>query len=1070
MFRPTSEKKMTYYIPPDYLDNIKDRSLAETLRQAILIMQQDKLDVATGFFHPDVWSALGTALPELQEFRLLLGKAPELESPNTGTIDLHAHYRHKLQGDLETLPFNPKYAALIDGLLEFLRRDSVQIKLYPRFLHAKAYIFPRLAIVGSSNFTGAGLHREAELNMVNKSDTVAKSLKEEWFEPFWNQAEEYKDELLRTLEESKFGTAPYTPFDVLIKALYEYFKDRLAAEHPEAHLGVNLATFQQEGLREAVRLLDRHRGVIVADAVGLGKTYIGMGLLEHYLLRHRSKGRIPRGLIICPAQLRDLVWLPKLDEYGIKAVVRSMEEISRVDFPWQDYRDYDFVLVDEAHNFRNPGTGRYQNLHKLISTGKREKYVALMTATPINNSIWDLYHQIMLITRGSESYYRDYGFHNLKGYFQRVSESEVELFDLLEQTTVRRSRYDIKKRQQAGEIITLPGKGEIHFPERELCSINYSLENTYRGFYNEISEQIEKLALVSYNIDQFRRAPDKESQLQVQRNNALIGILKTTLFKRLESSLRAFEVSVDRQAKFQERFFKLFQQGRLLSSPDHRKLLALEADDADDATIQEFFENLEEVDSAEYDMEAIRKELESDQQALADMLGWTKIIRESVVDSAQQDAKLCALKDELVNHLKGRKVLIFTYYEDTAAYLFKSLKEDAKWLNDAGNPNIEVISGRTSRDRREELVKRFAPVANTPDTEEGLRERTSFQNNPIDILVSTDVLSEGQNLQDAGNLINYDLHWNPVRMIQRAGRIDRLGSPYETLSICNCFPEEGLESLLRLVERLQQRIADIDRTVGLDASVLGEIIHPKSLEDLRRIKRGEKAVLDEYERAAELVSADDMKFPLLEYLQLMGEERVQQIPMGIHSGKRSRLSGTFFAFKARDHHFWRLYPSDGSKPLTEIRRIYKVIECNLDEPRVVPEHNIFPLLEQATGEILQEIKSRQATTRIRPQLQDWNRDFYNALQQPELGVELTEDVRKRVSEVLMNVSLRPFKRDRKLKEINSNYRQSKNTMQLLQDLDAWLVENDLYRDYSDPTQLEQIKEEDLQLVCYELLS
>ncbi|MDI7277951.1 MAG: phospholipase D-like domain-containing protein, partial [Anaerolineae bacterium] len=462
---------MPHYLPPDYLDNTPERGLAGALAGLILDLGQRRLDAATGFFEPGAWRLLHQAFPQLESFRLLLGRVPEIAGPGDDTLDLRQLYRRRLQGDLEALPFDAEYAALVDSLLAFLRRPTVEARLYPSFLHAKAYIFPQVAVVGSSNLTAAGLTRKAELNLVRKEEAVAAALRAEWFERFWAEAEEYKEELIAALERSKFGSAPHTPFEVFIKALYEYFKDRLLVTAPEDGLGVDLASFQQEGLREAIRLLDRHRGVMIADAVGLGKTYIGMGILEHYLLRRRRRGHIPRGLIVCPAQLRDLVWAPRLDEYGIKATLCSMEEMGRQDFQWRAYRGYDLVLVDEAHNFRNPGTGRYQNLSRLICTGRRDKYVILMTATPINNSIWDLYHQVMLMARGSDSYYRDYGISNLNGFFKRVAEGSAELFDLLEQTAVRRSRYDIKKRQEAGEPIILPGKGEVRFPRRELRTI-----------------------------------------------------------------------------------------------------------------------------------------------------------------------------------------------------------------------------------------------------------------------------------------------------------------------------------------------------------------------------------------------------------------------------------------------------------------------------------------------------------------------------------------------------------------------------------------------------------------------
>ncbi|MBI3960670.1 MAG: helicase [Chloroflexi bacterium] len=1054
-------------LPPDYLDNTDRKYLATHLNRLILEWEQRELDIATGFFDPAVWRDVGESFLALTRLRLLLGKTPEVEGLGDDRIDLARYYREQVQGEVEAMPFNREQAALIDGLLAFLCRESVDVRIYPSFLHAKAYLFSRVAIVGSSNFTRAGLYRKAELNMLRMEQAVAQSLRREWFDPFWAEAHPYKEELIATLEASKFGSTQYSPFQVFIKALYEFFKDRLLDATPEAFIGVNLASFQQEGLREAIRLLDRHHGVMVADAVGLGKTYIGMGLLEHYLLRKRRRGYIPRGLVICPAQLRELVWNPKLDEYGIKATVRSMEEMGREDFDWRAYNNYDFVLVDESHNFRKVGTGRYQNLIKLISTGKRDKKVVLMTATPINNSIWDLYSQVMLLSRGSDVYYREYGIANLRGFFQRVGDASAELFDLLELCAVRRSRHDIKKRQEAGESITLPGKGEVRFPDRRLAVIEYSLEATYQGFYEEIAAQIEQLSLVSYNVEQYRRGKDEQV---VERNNALIGIVKTTFLKRLESSLSAFEVSVQRQQRFQTRFFDLLQQGRLLDSPSHRRILALEDEVAPSENVDDIIDSLPTVTASNYDLDAIRESVQQDLDIFAELQAWIDLIREGSGGMAGQDAKLAAIKAELAGSLKGQKVLVFTYYHDTARFLYESLRTDADWQTDAGSPRLELITGATSGPERARIVRHFAPNANTADTDEGWAERKQLLLAEVQLLISTDVLSEGQNLQDAGVLINYDLHWNPVRMIQRAGRIDRLGTNFPLLTIYNCFPDAGLEKLLGLVGRLQRRIADIDRTVGLDASVLGEIVTPKSLEDLRRIKAQDRAILDEYERASELVSTDEMKLPLVYYLQSIGEQQVKGLPLGIHSGKRAALAGTFLAFRARDRHFWRFYPAGGGEVITDKRRIFQLISCRQDEKRIVPEHSIYDLLGQATQEIMRELKSLQGAQRIRPRMTGANQRFYDALNQPSLFEDLPEELRKRVSDVLISTSLVPFRRDRKLKEIENIFKQSGNSQALAEQLDAFFVENELYRDAVEPSVLEQIHEEDLQLVCYEVLT
>ena len=348
-----------------------------------------------------------------------------------------------------------------------------------------------------------------------------------------------------------------------------------------------------------------------------------------------------------------------------------------------------------------------------------------------------------------------------------------------------------------------------------------------------------------------------------------------------------------------------------------------------------------------------------------------------------------------------------------------------------------------------------------------------MQQEELQILISTDVLSEGQNLQDAQVCINYDLHWNPVRMIQRAGRIDRLGALHPVIKIYNFFPEQGLEELLRLVERLQRRIADIGRTVGLDSSVLGEAISIRSLEELRRLKARDRQLLEELEQASELLSIDEMRLPLLAYLQELGKTQIEQIPLGIHSGKRAEIEGVFFSFRAKDRHFWRFYPADGGGAVTDKRRLFRWIRCNKETDRVLPSdfriEGIFPLLERATEEILDELRAQEVRRKIHEPLKGMNLKLYNALNQEDIAQEVPEELRQRLNQVLEKISLKPFERDPILKGIWRNYQETLDPSVLAETLDQFFVESELYRDVSQPI-LERIKGEDLRLVGYLILT
>ena len=417
---------------PDYIDNDRHK-LEAILQELILDDRQTNLDIATGFFRIEAWMRLEVALNQLTNLRLLIGRDPTILPAERSSVDLIKFFRRDIQGQIESSEFNLTYKQQIDRLIAYLQQEHIHVRLYgvnggqASFLHAKAYIFDHYSIIGSSNFTPSGLDGNTELNVLIQQEIFARGLRTDWFNKFWNDPSvdlDYKDKLIHTLEASKFGSKAYTPYQVFIKALYELFKDETQSEGSD-RTTLELASFQQQGFELAVKLIDRHDACMVADAVGLGKTYIGLRLLEHYLQKERRPGYVPRALVICPAQLRDLIWIKKLDDFGIKADIVSQEELGRSSFDIRKYTKYEIIIIDESHNFRNPGTNRYSNLQKLLGTGKRNKKVVLLTATPINNTVYDLYHQMMLMARNTATYYREWGISNLTGYFRDLHKGNI---------------------------------------------------------------------------------------------------------------------------------------------------------------------------------------------------------------------------------------------------------------------------------------------------------------------------------------------------------------------------------------------------------------------------------------------------------------------------------------------------------------------------------------------------------------------------------------------------------------------------------------------------------------------
>ena len=709
---------------PDYIDNSQHK-LEDILKTLIENENQIVLDIATGFFRIEAWLRLEAAMNRLTSLRLLIGRDPAIRplicdhavAAYADRIDLIRYFRKNIQHQLEDEPFKREYKNQIDRLIAYLQQEHIQVRLFgalgekSQFLHAKAYIFDHYSIVGSSNFTPSGISGNTELNILNKQQAIARDLRENWFEKFWKHESvdtDYKSKLIDALDASKFGSKPYTPYQVFLKALYELFKDDAIVGEGD-RTALELASFQQEGFERAVRLIEKHRGCIVADAVGLGKTYIGLRVLDYYLIKDRRPGHVPRALVLCPAQLRDLVWIKKLDEFGIKADVVSQEAVSRKDFDFQRYSNYDIVVVDESHSFRNSASNRFGNLLKLINTGKRNKRVLLLTATPINNSVFDLYHQILLLTRGDDKYYREYGVSNLQGYFRALAKGEVEITELLLQTIVRRSRQDVIRRQKAGEEIRIAGK-LIRFPKRELEQFTYNFEASFFGLYSSIANQIDRLHLAPYNLKAFKKRTSKEEKNEIKRNDALVALQKALYLKRLESSLLAFGNSIRNQRDFQARFYEIFtREGKLLDSKNFRKLvMATQTDEDEKESISSIIDSLDEIDSGGYQAGHLRSHIESDLAILNNILQSLDKIQQSVEEDRDYDRKLIAFKELLSNNLKGQKILVFSYFKDTAKYLYNELIKDKNWFAQMEEPAIELITGDTPGKQREIKVKHLA--------------------------------------------------------------------------------------------------------------------------------------------------------------------------------------------------------------------------------------------------------------------------------------------------------------------------------------------------------------------------
>ena len=1027
------------------------------------------LDVATAYFNVRGFTLLREGLKNLGSFRLLLGDEPH-DGPRIG---LRPRSALGLSRALNAAPFDEATLLAVEDLVAFLRRDMVQVRAYQQeFLHAKSYIFygdppvggadrfqPIAAIVGSSNFTGAGLTTNRELNLSHKtalteeemarigpppvdgaqdmelrrqlmSGVGAQAIAEldRWFREHWAESRDFKEELIDLLDASKFGQKEYSPYEVYMKALFEYFKDDLGADQPAlGKSAVELSEFQEDAVAKARRILARYDGVLIGDSVGLGKTWIGKKLLEDYAYHLRQKA-----LVVCPASLRQM-WTAELRDATIPGAVVSQEELGQADYDPGVAGDADVILIDESHNFRNRSTQRYENLERVISAnagrgrdGSRKKLI-LLTATPINNNIFDLYNQIALITRGDRSYFSGAGIGDLYRFFlnarRNVADREIgsALFNLLEEVVIRRTRAFVRKNYPEAMI---DGR-KITWPERRLKTVRYDLESTYGGIYDKVVAAIENLRLATYQLETYKKAGVARNEFEQGREEALAGIFRSRYLKRFESSVDAFRISVRRALEFTKTFESYLLDGRLLDSASFQKAMRyLSREDEEEETTpagradqldaneeaRRLMDTLPALDTAKYDLRRIHQALQHDVESLA---GIWRLIEGITPD---RDAKLDELKSLLSSDLKGKKVIVFTYYRDTARYLYRELAGDrgGEFRRRAGDPNIRRMDGGASPKDRVRLIQRFAPHSNN-------RPDLAGSDQEIDILVSTDVLSEGQNLQDCGLLVNYDLHWNPTRMVQRAGRIDRIGSRHPLLWVYNMFPEEGLEKLLRLVETLSRKITDIDRSGFLDVSVLGETVHPRNFNTLRRIFDEDGSVIEEQEQFAELASNEFLLQQLRNLLDSGARDMLETLPDGIHSGlARAGERGIFFYFTAPGgdgegrRHFWRYYDLTRDRVLDNRFLIANLIACAPDTPRVVGDCDVFAVQDKVIEDILGSVRERQAVAAAPKMLDPLQQTVITLLRgylnSPSVERAKVRDAMKRLGAPMTHSALRGLRR------------------------------------------------------------
>ncbi len=882
-----------------------------------------RLDIATAFFNAGGYSLLADSLDRLTGARLLLGAEPappekrrrmlgvESAKPERAgrarlNRALESHERH-LADDRDLIGFTWEADAAARRLVGWLRSPEVRVRrLEGRFLHGKAFLIADNShgvVAGSSNFTRAGLTANVELNLGNYSPHTVRLVRE-WFDELWDEAADYD---LAALFEARFE--PHPPQLVYLRMLWERYGAELSAEaEAEGVPQIHLTSFQADGLWRAKRILAQHNGVLVADEVGLGKTF-----LAGELIREAAIDRRQRVLVIAPATLRDGLWRAFRSEHTLPMELVSYEELMadrrlnpdhaagpRLEAKRID--DYAMVVIDEAHNLRNPATQRAEALRRLLA-GSPPKKLVLLTATPVNNSLWDLYHQLGYFLR-NDAAFADAGIPSLRDHFARAMSLNPDdltpehLFDVLDAVAVRRTRSFVK-RYYPNDTVRVGGSEQtITFPTPRVLKVTYDLDAVLPGFFDRIARALDPdgpvdapdtLTLARYAPSMYRLdQPPEGYEMQ------LAGLLLSGLLKRFESSPHAFAETCERMANSHDAFLALLDQGRVATGDALADWIATDSDD------------LEEVDAyldahlgltdaaAGYDTEGLRRHVARDRDLLVSFAATARTVTRSedptlteltrqLGDIAEEAAAAGIGPEDVRNR---RKVLIFSYFTDTVDWIYGHLDEAVK-ADERLAPyrgRIASLGGQSGAAGKEAVVWGFAP--RTSDAPEG------SDDDLYDIVVTTDVLAEGVNLQQARHIINYDLPWNPMRLVQRHGRIDRIGSPHREVFVRCVFPDARLDDLLNLEEQLHRKIKQAAASVGV-GEVLPEqrgqdLTFAETREEIERIRRQEAGLLERGGTTRGALSGEEYRQELRQAIEQGWREPIERLPWGSGSGMAAR--------------------------------------------------------------------------------------------------------------------------------------------------------------------------------------
>ncbi len=1010
------------------IDNTQDNLLINHVNQ--LLQESEFSGMAVGYFYLSGFEAIQKNLQNIKNLRLIIGNRTDQKTveelskghlnPQLSETEIRRQKRQNNQEkdkiktqtaqeyaqDLELMEQNQGNENGLLALWELIQEGRINIRVFTKgFLHSKAYLFdfPQekyikgVAIVGSSNLTISGLRNNSELNVRLQQENDYVEVKE-WFENLWKESEDYNEAFMNVVKSSWFKKE-VSPYDIYIKTLYNLVRERIEiTEHTllTSFDQSELYPFQKDAYNRALDILENpnsaQNGVFISDVVGLGKSFIAIALISYYWSQ-QQKGT----LVICPASLKKM-WEDYRDEYHLRCKILSSSELKldeNEENPFTDspeYAGYGVVVIDESHNFRNPDTIRYQTLEPFLQ-GKK---VILLTATPQNNSVWDIYYQIKLFHQ-SDITDLNISPNNLREYFKKHESNTEKIAELLQQFLIRRTRNDIKKNPKYAEWVA-----NHRFPTRKLNTLNYNIEEIYSKQGKSIYEQLINMLFAKPSEEELRQRaaeearkqkakkenkkykakkiniefkPDayqyfiydltaflKKDQLEKKEYIGLSnlgelvrGLLKTLLFKRLESSVTAFYKSIERIIKRHENLLASIEKGFILTGDALTLSKFIDAKSESESEKQK--EKLNEYPIADFEGEKLKAAIEKDKKVLEQVLELVK----DIYENKKEDTKFKCFLENVIKKFPQEKVLVFSEFSDTVNYLEKQLKAHYP------HSSIQKISSAQNRNEKAHIVGRFSPKSQ--------KNASISSEKEIQYLITTDVLSEGQNLQDARIVVNYDFHWNPVRLIQRIGRVDRIGSTAETIEVFNFLPDTHIEKQLALKERVQNRINQIQAIFGADSKILSdeEILNENSLFAI--YSERDESILD---ADSSINTIYDKAEQILRNLQNQQPEEYQRI-ITLKDGVRCATTGSqkgMFTF-LQSGNLQKLYFYNGEILNDNIAEVLELIKASPDLPKPIAldttQYNAWlkPIYQHFKQELYRR-QSEKEQTKITPEQRYFN--------------------------------------------------------------------------------------------------